>query len=50
LCCESDDDDSADKGKKHSNNSADENYAGAFSYFLEALVNDFGHVSFLTTD
>jgi len=48
LCCVSDDDDSADEAKEHANDGAGENDAGAFSDFLERLIDDFGH--FLTTD
>jgi len=43
LCCVSDDYNSANKAKEHANDGAGENYAGAFSDFLEALVDDFGH-------
>jgi len=43
LYCVSDEYDSADEGEKHADNRAGENYAGAFSDFLQGLIDDFGH-------
>jgi hypothetical protein len=43
LCYVSNNNDSIDKAKKHANYRAGENYTGAFCYFLQALIYDFGH-------